>query len=272
MRDPQAPPTILIVEDEAKLASLLTDYLRSANFDARWLADGRDVAPVMKTHAPDLILLDLMLPGRDGIAVCRELREFTDTPVIMVTGRVNEIDRLLGLELGADDYICKPFSPRELVARVNAVLRRSRSTEATAHRMRLVIDRQTYRASWDGEPLALTPAEFRLLEALAQHPNKVWSRDQLLDCLYTDHRVVADQQIVRCDLDRIRRLARNANRRSRARECPASGRDQRRCIAAKHGQCEIDDLADVTRSAVHDNTGTATSLQRERHETADGGT
>ena len=195
MRDPQAPPTILIVEDEAKLASLLTDYLRSANFDARWLADGRDVAPVVKTHAPDLILLDLMLPGRDGIAVCRELREFTDTPVIMVTGRVDEIDRLLGLELGADDYICKPFSPRELVARVNAVLRRSRSTEATAHRMRLVIDRQTYRASWDGEPLALTPAEFRLLEALAQHPNKVWSRDQLLDCLYTDHRVVADRTV-----------------------------------------------------------------------------
>ena len=136
MRDPQAPPTILIVEDEAKLASLLTDYLRSANFDARWLADGRDVAPVVKTHAPDLILLDLMLPGRDGIAVCRELREFTDTPVIMVTGRVDEIDRLLGLELGADDYICKPFSPRELVARVNAVLRRSAPISTRSPRRR----------------------------------------------------------------------------------------------------------------------------------------
>src|SRR3954464_15651547 len=111
MRDPQAPPTILIVEDEAKLASLLTDSLSSANFYARWLADGRDVAPVVKTHAPDLILLDLMLPGRDGIAVCRELREFTDTPLIMVTGRVDEIDRLLGLDLGSGDYSGMPFSP-----------------------------------------------------------------------------------------------------------------------------------------------------------------
>ena len=194
-RDPQAPPTILIVEDEAKLAKLLADFLRDAHYEARWLADGRDVAPAVKTQTPDLILLDLMLPGRDGIAVCRELREFTDTPVIMVTGRVDEIDRLLGLELGADDYICKPFSPRELVARVNAVLRRSRSPEGASQRARLVIDRETYRATLDGVPLPLTPAEFRLLDALAQRPNKVWSRDQLLDSLYTDHRVVADRTV-----------------------------------------------------------------------------
>ena len=194
-RDPQAPPTILIVEDEAKLAKLLADFLRDAHYEARWLADGRDVASAVKTQTPDLILLDLMLPGRDGIAVCRELREFTDTPVIMVTGRVDEIDRLLGLELGADDYICKPFSPRELVARVNAVLRRSRSPEGASQRARLMIDRETYRATLDGVPLALTPAEFRLLDALAQRPNKVWSRDQLLDSLYTDHRVVADRTV-----------------------------------------------------------------------------
>ena len=195
MRDPQAPASILIVEDEAKLASLVADYLREANFETRCVADGRDVASAVKTQAPDLILLDLILPGRDGITVCRELREFTDTPVIMVTGRVDEIDRLLGLGLGADDYICKPFSPRELVARVNAVLRRSRSAEASTPRARLVIDRQCYRATLDSVPLALTPAEFRLLDALAQPPNKVWSRDQLLDILYTDHRIVADRTV-----------------------------------------------------------------------------
>ena len=150
MRDPQAPATILIVEDEKKLANLLADYLHGANFETLCLADGRDVAPAVRANDPDLILLDLVLPGRDGITVCRELRAFTDTPVIIVTGRVDEIDRLLGLELGADDYICKPFSPRELVARVNAVLRRSRGGGAAAPHARLVIDSQSYQATLDG--------------------------------------------------------------------------------------------------------------------------
>src|SRR5439155_26697042 len=125
--------------------NLVADFLREANFETRCVADGRDVASAVKTQAPDLILLDLMLPGRDGIAVCRELREFTDTPVIMVTGRVDEIDRLLGLELGADDYICKQFSPRELVARVNAVLRRPPSADASAARRRPVLHPQCHR-------------------------------------------------------------------------------------------------------------------------------
>jgi two-component system, OmpR family, response regulator BaeR len=168
---------------------------RGANFETLCLADGREVAPAVRASDPDLILLDLVLPGRDGITVCRELRAFTDTPVIIVTGRVDEIDRLLGLELGADDYICKPSSPRELVARVNAVLRRSRGPEAAAPHPRLVIDSQSYQATLDGNILPLTPAEFRLLNALAQRPHKVWSRDQLLDCLYTDHRVVADRTV-----------------------------------------------------------------------------
>jgi CheY-like chemotaxis protein len=105
---------ILIVEDEPKLAQLLEDYLRAAGYATRWLADGRAVASAVRDHAPALVLLDLMLPGRDGLAVCRELREFSDVPIVMVTARVDEIDRLLGLELGADDYICKPFSPREV--------------------------------------------------------------------------------------------------------------------------------------------------------------
>ena len=122
----QAPPspTILIVEDEPKLARLLQEYLTQAGYVVHCVAHGFEVVPWVLQHAPALILLDLMLPGKDGMAVCRELRAFSAVPIIMVTARVEEIDRLLGLELGADDYICKPFSPREVVARVKAVLRR----------------------------------------------------------------------------------------------------------------------------------------------------
>jgi two-component system response regulator BaeR len=116
---------ILIVEDEAKLAELLRDYLQQAGFGVSIVSNGRDAIPAVRERLPDLILLDLMLPGRDGMEICRELRTFSPVPVIMTTARVEEIDRLLGLELGADDYICKPYSPREVVARVRAVLRRS---------------------------------------------------------------------------------------------------------------------------------------------------
>ena len=115
---------ILIVEDEPKLANLLADYLKASGFDSVLLANGNEVVPWVREHKPDLMLLDLMLPGRDGMDICKEIRTFSRVPIIMVTARVEEIDRLLGLELGADDYICKPFSPREVVARVKAVLRR----------------------------------------------------------------------------------------------------------------------------------------------------
>src|SRR5919206_4346170 len=117
---------ILIVEDEPKLAALEADYLKAAGFDTHSIADGRDVVPWVRAHAPDLVLLDLMLPGRDGLDICRELRTFSDVPIVMVTAKVEEIDRLIGLDLGADDYVCKPFSVRELVARVRAILRRGR--------------------------------------------------------------------------------------------------------------------------------------------------
>jgi two-component system response regulator BaeR len=116
---------IFVVEDEPRLSSLLADYLRQAGFEPHCIADGREVVPRVREEAPDLLLLDLMLPGKDGIEICREIRSFSSLPIVMVTARVEEIDRLLGLELGADDYICKPFSPREVVARVRAVLRRA---------------------------------------------------------------------------------------------------------------------------------------------------
>jgi two-component system, OmpR family, response regulator BaeR len=185
--------TILIVEDEPKLAALMADYLKASGYDTHCIADGLEVLPWVRAHAPDLILLDLMLPGRDGLDICRELRTFSDVPVVMVTAKVEEIDRLMGLELGADDYVCKPFSLRELIARVKAILRRGRGQAAAANG--LVIDEARHVAELDGKALDLTPVEFRLLGALASAPGRVFSREKLLAQLYADHRVVTDRTV-----------------------------------------------------------------------------
>ena len=190
--DPSA--TVLIVEDEPKLARLLDDYLKAAGYRTHWVSDGVSAITAARTTKPDLILLDIMLPGKDGLAVCREVRAFAQTPIIMVTARVEEIDRLLGLELGADDYVCKPFSPREVVARVKAVLRRTASA-AVAQPDRLEIDESRLTIRLDGKTLVLTPVEFRLLNALASQPGRIFSRDQLLDRLHLDHRVVLDRTV-----------------------------------------------------------------------------
>lgn len=189
-----APAFILIVEDEPKLAALLADYLKASGHETAWIGNGLDVIPAIRAREPDLVLLDLMLPGRDGLDICRELRSFSELPVIMMTARVEEIDRLLGLELGADDYICKPYSPREVVARCRAVLRRNRRSPA-AERQTLRIDENGWRASYHGVALDLTPVEFRLLRTLSAAPGRVFSREQLLDGLYDDHRVVTDRTV-----------------------------------------------------------------------------
>ncbi|GFZ89518.1 response regulator [Dyella caseinilytica] len=189
-----APAQILIVEDEPKLAALLGDYLKASGYAWHWIADGREAIPAIQSLQPDLVLLDLMLPGRDGLDICRELRSFSDVPIVMLTARVEEIDRLLGLELGADDYICKPFSPREVVARIKAILRRARSN-AEPHSTALKIDSTTHHATFNGVALDLTPVEFRLLSTLAAAPGRVFSRDRLLDNLYLDHRVVTDRTV-----------------------------------------------------------------------------
>lgn len=185
---------ILIVEDEEKLATLLTDYLRQAGFAPHWLANGSEVVSWVRDELPALILLDLMLPGRDGLELCRELRTFSSVPIVMVTARIEEIDRLLGLELGADDYICKPFSPREVVARVKAVLRRSGGGE-TLQSAGIVLDESRYRATLHGHDLELTAVEFKLLQMLVAHPGRIFGRQQLMDRIYADQRIVCDRTI-----------------------------------------------------------------------------
>ncbi len=185
--------TILIVEDEQRLADIQRDYLQQAGYATACLNDGTAVIPWVKENSPALILLDLMLPGKDGLEICKEIRNFSSVPIIMVTARVEEIDRLLGLELGADDYICKPFSPREVIARVKAVLRRSSDT--TLSKQVLQLDQERYIAILQGQNLDLTAVEFQLLNILAEQPGRIFTRDQLMDRIYSDRRIVCDRTI-----------------------------------------------------------------------------
>ncbi len=190
------PATILIVEDEEKIASLLDDYLQKiGGYQTHWVARGDEAMRAVKEVSPDLVLLDLMLPGMDGLEVCKAIRVKSRVPVIMVTALVEEIDRLLGLELGADDYICKPFSPREVVARVKAVLRRANAFENRVLPLGLQIDEGRHTASINGKQLKLSPVEFALLSYLAAHPGQVFSRDQLMSAIYNDYRIVSDRTV-----------------------------------------------------------------------------
>ncbi len=193
---------ILIVEDEDKIAAVLRDYLVKEGYETHRLARGDEVEPWVREHGADLVLLDLMLPGRNGLEVCKALRVCSDTAIVMVTARVEEIDRLLGLELGADDYICKPFSPREVVARVKAVLRRGRGRAAAGGAAPgatpgggLHLDAERWSATLDGRDLGLTAVEFKLLEVLVRQPGRIYSREQLMDAMYRDERIVADRTV-----------------------------------------------------------------------------
>lgn len=188
---------ILIVEDEPKIAALLEEYLQEAGHSTHWIDNGDDVDGWVREHHPAVILLDLMLPGRDGLSVCQHIRTYSTVPIIMITAKVEEIDRLLGLELGADDYVCKPFSPREVVARVKALLRRLQMMEAgpASSYRGIAIDEERFVASIDGNVLDLTRVEFRMLKILASVPGRVYSRDQLMDAIYTDGRIVSDRTV-----------------------------------------------------------------------------
>ena len=174
---------ILIVEDEEKIASLLSDYLNEAGFRTSTQNNGGRVIAQIKKDPPDLVLLDIVLPGKDGMAICREIRQFSDVPIIMVTARVEEIDRLLGLELGADDYICKPFSPREVVARVKAIFRRLHAANPSHSLVvgSISLDNDTHQVMIDEQVLNLTPIEFGLLKIMMSQPDRVFSRNELIN-------------------------------------------------------------------------------------------
>jgi len=184
--------TILIVEDESDLSAIVADYITAAGYQAEVIADGCEALASIQREPPDLIVLDIMLPGLDGMALCKAVREMSEVPIIMVTAKVEEIDRLLGLEVGADDYLCKPFSPRELVARIKAILRRSRKPDDT----RVVeIDEAARSVRVHSQLLDLTPTEYSLLVAMVRRPGAIYSRAQLLDLATRDNLDVADRAI-----------------------------------------------------------------------------
>ena len=175
---------ILIVEDEKKIAELLRDYLKQAGFDTHILTRGDNVIPWIKNNSLDLILLDLMLPGMNGIEVCRDIRKFSQIPIIMITAQTEEIDRLLGLELGADDYISKPFSPREVVARVKAVLRRVVQSSSVGNEIKALgmrLNAETHQIWINEQEVSFTPVEFGLLKVFISNPERVFSREELLN-------------------------------------------------------------------------------------------
>jgi DNA-binding response OmpR family regulator len=175
-------PRILVVDDEPQIVDLLRSYLRRDGFDVDEAGDGEAALAACARRIPDLVILDLMLPKVDGREVCRRIRETSQTPIIMLTARDEETDKLLGLELGADDYITKPFSPREVLARVRAVLRRGGREAVEMVRVGdLIIDLRAHEVNLQGRRVDLTPTEFRLLEILAGHPNQVFTRMQLID-------------------------------------------------------------------------------------------
>ena len=186
---------ILVVEDEVKIAQLLCDYLVQAQFNAEMQHDGSVVIETIKNGQYDMILLDLMLPVKDGLTLCKEIRAFSNIPIMMITARVEEIDRLIGLELGADDYICKPFSPREVIARAKAVLRRISGENSTSTTEIITLDENKFHATVYGQAVELTAIEFNLLKVLSKEPGRIYSRAQLIDLVYQDHRVVSERTI-----------------------------------------------------------------------------
>ncbi|GIW33877.1 response regulator transcription factor [Meiothermus sp.] len=197
---------VLVVEDEPEIAEILEGYLRREGFRTERALDGKQALNLIRVARPDLVLLDIMLPEMDGLEVLRRIRNNGHTPVILLTARTEDLDKLLGLELGADDYITKPFSPREVVARVKAVLRRSAPPEANKSIVRvgpLEIDSEKVLAKLGGERLELTPTEFRLLETLARTPGKAFTRAELLEAALPESNAL--ERVVDVHLKNLRR-------------------------------------------------------------------
>ncbi|MES2390346.1 MAG: response regulator [Acidobacteriota bacterium] len=186
---------VLVVEDEQKIADLLVLYFTREGYECHWLQDHSRLGHEVKQGNADLVLLDLNLPNGDGLALCREVRSFSEVPIIMITARVEEVDRLIGLDAGADDYVCKPFSPREVVARAKAILRRVEVQPRREARAVLEMNKQRHLISFKSAEVTLTPSEFNLLYALAESPGVLLARDVLLDAMYSETRHVTDRTV-----------------------------------------------------------------------------
>jgi len=200
--------TVLVIEDDRNTANLIALYLKRDGFQALLAADGESGLAMAERHRPDLIILDLMLPKVDGWEVCRRLRRRSEIPVIMLTARGEEVDRVAGLTLGADDYMVKPFSPRELVARVKAVLRRAPRPEpgrsSQLSHADVVLDLDKRRLNVSGRSVALTPHEFALLEALMSAPGRIFTRDELLGRIYPKGEAVVIDRVVDVHIGKLR--------------------------------------------------------------------
>jgi two-component system response regulator BaeR len=189
-----SPQKVLVVEDDRKISDLLINYLQANGYEGIASYDGLSGLRMMKERAPDAVILDLMLPGLDGISLCREIRMFSDIPILMITARIDEVDRILGLDTGADDYVCKPFAPREVIARVRALLRRAHgNVKSPVHPWK--IDDAAFRISWRGQWMSLTRIEFMMFRLLLSRPSRVFSRDQLLDSVHESQHDISDRAI-----------------------------------------------------------------------------
>ncbi len=199
---------ILIVEDDKKTASLISLYLEREGFQTLVSYDGQEALDLAQRQRPSFVILDLMLPRIDGWEVCRRLRQSSDVPILILTARGEEMDRVLGLNLCADDYVVKPFSPRELVARVKAILRRERLGREEGGKVLshedLAIDLEKHRVALSGRPVSLTPHEFRLLQTLMTNPGRVFSRDELVDRLYPQQEAIVVDRVVDVHIGKLR--------------------------------------------------------------------
>lgn len=187
--------TVFIVEDEADIATVVELYLQGAGYATKLFLDGSEVVEAVKTQNPSAVILDLMLPIKDGLTICKELRSFSSVPIIMATAKVEEVDKLIGLDIGADDYVCKPYSAKEVVARVKALLRRTHNQFNLSDNPCLGVHPESHTINYGDKSITLTTVEFNLFYMLYCQPNRIYTRQQILDTVYSDYRVVSDRTV-----------------------------------------------------------------------------